>query len=241
MGVSEIRLNSTRQAARDAKEKYADAVIKRASSQREVNDLLQRKSTWTDEDVSRFTTLVRLDHSLEQEEARAKVAMDNSEDAAEKEFNELMRAILTRYHEEQVWSDKIRGASTYGSLAALGLNLFVFVVAIVVVEPWKRKKMAMTFEAKIEAMNAEHKAAMEEAMKAVERKLGEQILILGKGLEGAVAEPMRKREDAGSDGDAATSSSRARSAWDGELGAVVVTSAALAGAIGWLAGTWKTS
>jgi len=48
-----------------------------------------------------------------------------------------MCTILARYHEEQVWSDKI-WPSTYGSLA-------VFVVAVVFVEPWKRISLAQTF------------------------------------------------------------------------------------------------
>ena len=63
----EQRINDTRQAARKAKVAYEEAVIARSKSQREVNDLLQRKSTWSDNDVSRFTTLVRQDHLYEQD------------------------------------------------------------------------------------------------------------------------------------------------------------------------------
>ena len=122
---TEQRINETRRSARQAKVAYEESVIQRSKSQREVNDLLQRKSTWTDNDVSRFTTLVRQDHLYEQEEQRAKTAVDDTEEAVEKEFSQLMRLILARYHEEQVWSDKIRSASTYGQLAALGLNLLV--------------------------------------------------------------------------------------------------------------------
>ncbi len=134
-------MNETRQAARRAKQVYDEAVTQRAKSQREVNDLLQRKTSWTDDDVGRFTLLVRQDHLIEQAETKAKVEAQLSDDAVEKEFNELMRTILARYHEEQVWSDKIRSASTYGSLAVLGMNLFVFIMAIILVEPWKRKRL----------------------------------------------------------------------------------------------------
>ena len=108
-----------RQTAQQAKAAYEEAVVRRSNSQREVNDLLQRKSTWSDGDVGRFTSLVRQDHLYEQEELRAKSAVNVSEDAVEREFSRLLRIILARYHEEQVWSDKIRSASTYGSLAAL--------------------------------------------------------------------------------------------------------------------------
>jgi sensitive to high expression protein 9, mitochondrial len=178
--ISEAKINVTRQAARQAKTAYEQAVIQRSNSQREVNDLLQRKSNWTDSDVSRFTTLVRQDHSYEQEEARAKAAVDETEDAVEREFSQLMRTILARYHEEQVWSDKIRSASTYGSLAALGLNMLVFVMAIVVVEPWKRRRLAQTFEKKIEELSVENAGRLDASMAAIGRQLADQERILSK-------------------------------------------------------------
>jgi sensitive to high expression protein 9 len=88
--------------------------------------------------------LVREDHSYEQAEARAKEAAKAADGDVERELKELLRSILARYHEEQVWSDKIRSASTYGSMAALALNLLVFILATLVVEPWKRRRLAHT-------------------------------------------------------------------------------------------------
>ncbi|KAH0832202.1 Mdm33 family-domain-containing protein [Lanmaoa asiatica] len=156
---------------RKAKTTYDDAVLQRSISQRQVNDLLQRKSSWTDTDVNHFTSLVRSDHSLEQEEACTKARVAETEDAVDREFSELMRVILARYHEEQVWSDKIRSASTYGSLAVLGINLVVFIMAIVVVEPWKRKRLAQTFEQKVEGMGAETKTLMNASTARLEERL----------------------------------------------------------------------
>lgn len=176
--VQEARIRASRQAAREAKTAYDDAVLQRSISQREVNDLLQRKSSWTDTDVSSFTSLVRSDHSFEQEESRAKARVAETEDAVDREFSELMRVILARYHEEQVWSDKIRSASTYGSLAVLGVNVVVFIMAIIVVEPWKRKKLAQTFERKVEEMGAETKALMDaNATRIEERLTGHEKLV----------------------------------------------------------------
>ncbi|KAG6878096.1 hypothetical protein C0993_012423 [Termitomyces sp. T159_Od127] len=170
----EARINATRQAARQAKQSYDEAVAQRSNSQREVNDLLQRKSLWTDTDVSRFTTLVRQDHLYEQEEARAKTAVHEMENAVEREFSELMRTILARYHEEQVWSDKIRSASTYGQLAALGLNMLVFVMAIIIVEPWKRRRLAQTFEKKVEQLSLENEARVGASMAEIGAQLADQ-------------------------------------------------------------------
>lgn len=153
----EGRIEQARVASREAKQAYEKAVAERSQCQREVNDLLQRKSSWTDADVVRFTNLVRQDHLNEQEEARAKREATRTDEAIEQEFQNLTRAILNRYHEEQVWSDKIRSASTYGSLLALGLNLVVFIMAIVVVEPYKRRRMGETFEKRVEALSLESK------------------------------------------------------------------------------------
>jgi len=175
---TETKIKAARQAARAAKVAYDEAVINRAAAQRDVNELLQRKSSWSDDDVGRFTALVRADHAREQEEAQAKVAVAASEDTVEREFSALMRAILARYHEEQVWSDKIRSASTYGSLAVLGVNLLVFVVAIMFVEPWKRTRLAQTFERKVEELGAETKLLIDEGRARIEERLENQERLL---------------------------------------------------------------
>ncbi|KAJ7070022.1 Mdm33 family-domain-containing protein [Mycena amicta] len=164
-------INDARNAAREAKTAYDLAVAQRSTSQREINDLLQRKSSWTQADIGRFTTLVPQDHVLEQDEANARAAVHNAEQAVEIAFTELMRTILARYHEEQVWSDKIRSASTYGSLAALALNMLVFVTAILFVEPWKRRRLAMTFEKKIEEMEADYKTVVQTNMAEIGRRI----------------------------------------------------------------------
>lgn len=162
---------------------------KRSDSQREVNSLLERKSTWTDTDVSRFTALVRQDHALEQEEARAKAAVAQTEDEVEREFSALMRTILARYHEEQVWSDKIRSVSTYGQLGVLGVNVFVFVLAIILVEPWKRRRLMQAFERKVQEMEAANMEAVAEGMGGLKSRLEAQDRILARLAERSSTPP----------------------------------------------------
>lgn len=163
---------------------------KRSDSQREVNSLLERKSTWTDTDVSRFTVLVRQDHALEQAEARAKAAVAQTEDGVEREFSALMRAILARYHEEQVWSDKIRSVSTYGQLAVLGANVLVFVLAIVLVEPWKRRRLMQAFERRVQEMEAANLDAVGTGMDALRSRLEKQDEMILARLEGVSGAPL---------------------------------------------------
>ena len=171
-------MNEIREEAKAAKAAYEEAVARRSSSQRETNELLQRKSSWSDADVLRFTQLVRADHAYEQEEAQAQARVAGVEEAVERQFSELMRAILSRYHEEQVWSDKIRSASTYGSLAALGLNLVVFVLAIVLVEPWKRKRLVQSFEKRVIELNEANQRVVEDGLKELKGRQEEQERIL---------------------------------------------------------------
>jgi len=85
-----------------------------------------------------------------------------------------MRSILARYHEEQVWSDKIRSVSTYGQLAVLGVNVLVFVLAIALVEPWKRRRLAQTFERKVEELEAANLDVVTKGIETLQSKLEEQ-------------------------------------------------------------------
>ncbi|QRV92591.1 Sensitive to high expression protein [Ceratobasidium sp. AG-Ba] len=174
----ERTIAALRNAAREAKTAYTEAVQNRATRQRQVNDLLQRKSSWSDADLLSFTQLVREDHLSASFEQQAKLQLDAAEAAVDTEFGALMRAILDRYHEEQVWSDKIRSVSTYGSLAALIANMVVFVLAIVIVEPWKRRRLAQTFEGQITEMEAETRELVGGGIKSLEERFEKQEKVL---------------------------------------------------------------
>ncbi|QRV77772.1 Sensitive to high expression protein [Ceratobasidium sp. AG-Ba] len=174
----ERTIAALRNAAREAKTAYTEAVQNRATRQRQVNDLLQRKSSWSDADLLSFTQLVREDHLSASLEQQAKLQLDAAEAAVDTEFGALMRAILDRYHEEQVWSDKIRSVSTYGSLAALIANMVVFVLAIVIVEPWKRRRLAQTFEGQITEMEAETRELVGGGIKSLEERFEKQEKVL---------------------------------------------------------------
>ncbi|GAA5836882.1 hypothetical protein JCM3766R1_006288 [Sporobolomyces carnicolor] len=149
VGDKERSLLDVRSKALNLKKEYAARVKLRADSQREVNDLLQRKGSWNSADVLRFTELVQQDHENEQAEVRAKLEMEAGDEEAEKGFQEFMQAILERYHEEQVWSDKIRAISTYGSLAITSLNVLLFIVTLLLIEPWRRRRLVENVEERL--------------------------------------------------------------------------------------------
>lgn len=153
---TEERLRAARAHVKKAKEEYAAAINRRSTSQREVNELLQRKHAWSSTDLERFTLLYRNDHTNEVAETETAQALSASEREAEEAAAQLSKSILSRYHEEQVWSDKIRRMSTWGTWGLMGMNVLLFLVFQILVEPWRRKRLVKGFEDKVvEALEKE--------------------------------------------------------------------------------------
>lgn len=150
IAAQENLVQTTRQEVKDARERYSAAIATRSTTQREVNDLLHRKHAWTPTDLERFTNLYRSDHANEQDELKTQKEVADAEARYEEASTKLGRAILARYHEEQVWSDKIRQMSTWGTWGLMGLNVVLFVVFQILVEPWRRRRLVRGFEEKVE-------------------------------------------------------------------------------------------
>ena len=149
-------VRQTRLAVQTAKEAYSSAITQRSASQREVNELLQRKHAWSGQDLERFTSLYRSDHANEQSETASQEALTTAERNAEEATAKLSASILARYHEEQIWSDKIRRMSTWGTWGLMGVNVLLFLVFQIGVEPWRRKRLVKGFEEKVmEALERE--------------------------------------------------------------------------------------
>lgn len=134
---------------RKSKDEYTAAISNRSTSQREVNGLLQRKHAWSPADLERFTHLYRNDHTNEVTEMETQEALSRAEHEAEEAAVQLSKCILSRYHEEQVWSDKIRRMSTWGTWGLMGMNVLLFLVFQIGVEPWRRQRLVKGFEDKV--------------------------------------------------------------------------------------------
>jgi hypothetical protein len=140
-----------RKDVRHTKDKYAETVNQRSASQREVNELLQRKHMWSPQDLERFTNLYRSDHENEHAVLQAEREADEAERLLEEAQVEITKMISARYREEQVWSDKIRRASTWGTWGLMGLNVVLFLLVQLGLEPWKRKRLVSSFADKVES------------------------------------------------------------------------------------------
>jgi sensitive to high expression protein 9 len=145
----ELLLGHLRQQVTKHKEQYTDAITKRSTTQREVNELLQRKHAWSQDDLERFTNLYRNDHENEHQEQVSQEELTRAEQEFEDCRARLSRLISARYREEQIWSDKIRRASTWGTWVLMGFNVVLFVVVQLGLEPWKRKRLVGSFEDKV--------------------------------------------------------------------------------------------
>ncbi|KAK3307237.1 Mdm33 family-domain-containing protein [Chaetomium strumarium] len=152
---------------RAARHNYKSLTSHRASTQREVTTLLARKDTWNPADLERFTTLYRSDHELEAQVAAAAAELTEAETEESRLSGELNAGILKRYHEEQIWSDRIRRQSTWGTWGLMGVNVVLFLVLQFVAEPWRRKRLMRGIAEREEGVFEEVKRELEEVKAAV--------------------------------------------------------------------------
>jgi sensitive to high expression protein 9 len=157
----EVQLAEAHVRVRNARLAYKTSNTKRATTQREVTTLLARKDTWSPADLERFTELYRTDHVLEGEVSGAQEALTESEAEEQSLSQRLNAGILKRYHEEQIWSDRIRRASTWGTWGLMGMNFLLFVVLQFFAEPWRRRRL-------VKGVVEEEKRVLEEVRNELE-------------------------------------------------------------------------
>ena len=177
----ERRVQDAQEAVRASRITYKTTVADRAATQREVTTLLARKDSWTPADLERFTSLYRMDHSNEQAVQEAATRLADTEREAEHCASKLSSSILSRYHEEQIWSDKIRRMSTWGTWGLMGVNVLLFFAFQFGFEPWRRARLVHGFEEKVrEALEKENSAR-------AEKKDGKRADVLEVPLDGVLA------------------------------------------------------
>ncbi|CRG84388.1 Sensitive to high expression protein 9 homolog, mitochondrial [Talaromyces islandicus] len=196
IALQESKVLKARSLIREAKEAYSAAINRRSTSQREVNELLQRKHAWSPTDLERFTSLYRSDHANEVAEAEAQEALAKAEHESEEASAQLNRSILSRYHEEQIWSDKIRRMSTWGTWGLMGVNVLLFLVFQILVEPWRRRRLVKGFEEKVKEAIETEAAASRAIISGLEVSPAADNLI----VEASPATPPQAESDSASSG-----------------------------------------
>lgn len=154
-----------------------------------MTTLLARKDSWTPADLERFTSLYRMDHSNEQAVQEAATKLADAEREAEHAASKLSSSILSRYHEEQIWSDKIRRMSTWGTWGLMGVNVLLFLVFQFGFEPWRRRRLVHGFEEKV------REALEKEKLAHLERHDAERGAVEDVPLDGIVAVGIQELEE----------------------------------------------
>lgn len=168
--VIETQLAEAHDRVRNARLAYKTSNTSRAATQREVTTLLARKDSWSPVDLERFTELYRADHVLEGEVVASQEALTEAEADEQSLSQRLNAGILKRYHEEQIWSDRIRRASTWGTWGLMGMNFVLFVVLQFVAEPWKRRRLVKGVVAEEKAVLEEVRGELEQVKLAIEKR-----------------------------------------------------------------------
>ncbi|QPG73456.1 hypothetical protein FOA43_000767 [Brettanomyces nanus] len=149
IAANEYKMRELRDHISAAKVAYNNAIEQRLQSQKEMNELLERKSSWTPTDLETFTKLYMNEHALEQEVQKRSTELNELEKKDDDTHDQLIKSIMDRYHEEQVWSDKIRQFSTWGTVIIMVGNLLLVLLVQLVFEPFKRFRLVNSFEKKV--------------------------------------------------------------------------------------------
>lgn len=157
---------------------YLQAVTDRSVSQRRINDLLSRKSTWKDDDLTEYTTLLHSEHNHVRKEEQSQHEYERAESEMQRGFDDLMRSVMRRYHEEHLWSDRVRSVSTYVSVGLGILNVVVFVLALFIVEPFKRRRLAQTLETRLLSSEDAFRERMQTMLISVDERLASMEFML---------------------------------------------------------------
>ncbi|KAJ3288654.1 sensitivity to high expression protein she9 [Blyttiomyces sp. JEL0837] len=181
-------LNAARKHVASTKREYESVIDERRKCQREINSLLQRKDTWLDTDVVRFTELYRKDLMLEQEESNAKSQFSLANEKFDQLHSDFLTEVRERYIEEQLYSDKIRQASTWWTMGLISFHLILFMV-INLREPYKTrraqklmtdsvsKEVGLTMQAEGEKIRAEVQKEFQGALEIVRAQESSKAIV----------------------------------------------------------------
>ncbi|KAJ4353009.1 sensitivity to high expression protein she9 [Ascochyta clinopodiicola] len=146
------KLVKARRIAIDTTKEALDAALEQqAASQKEVVALLERKHSWSSSDLERYMSLIRSEHINDKAVREAKEAVETAENALEEARSYLEKRERAQYHEEQIWSDTIRRNSTWVTFGLMGVNIFLLLLSLLILEPWRRRRMVREIKGALEA------------------------------------------------------------------------------------------
>jgi sensitive to high expression protein 9 len=129
-------------------------------------------------------SLIRSEHINDQAIRLAKDSVINAEAALEEARTQLEKRERAQYHEEQIWSDTIRRNSTWVTFGLMGVNIFLLLLSLAILEPWRRRRMVREIKSALEAQQAVNKPASASSVTAVASSTTEQdIALIGEDVD----------------------------------------------------------
>jgi sensitive to high expression protein 9 len=120
-------------------------------------------------------SLIRSEHLNDQAIRLAKESVVDAEAALEEARTQLEKRERAQYHEEQIWSDTIRRNSTWVTFGLMGVNIFLLLLSLAILEPWRRRRMVTEIKS---ALAANIKVAAEARSPVVAASSKEQDIAL---------------------------------------------------------------
>lgn len=99
------------------------------NSQLQHTQLLRSRDTWTSAQAYEFAKLLEKEIDIRKDLEIAKKTLASLEAEQLTSMQSYMNHLRRRYHEEQLWQDKWRVYSTYGTWILIGLNTMVFLLS----------------------------------------------------------------------------------------------------------------
>jgi sensitive to high expression protein 9 len=122
-------------------------------------------------------SLIRSEHINDQAIRQAKESVLDAEAALEEARAQLEKRERAQYHEEQIWSDTIRRNSTWVTFGLMGLNIFLLLLSLAILEPWRRRRMVREIKsALVTQLEAQKLAAPVSLVPAVTASTAQQDL-----------------------------------------------------------------
>jgi len=135
------KLQKLRELQAAKKKMYTSKMGEQTKTQTMITELLQTKASWGIKELQSYTQLYADLHNMTTNIQEAQRELQSVEEELEDAHQALIDAIRDRYHEEQIWSDQIRGMSTMVTIALIAFNAIIFATIHIVIEPRKRKKL----------------------------------------------------------------------------------------------------
>lgn len=139
-------------------------------------------------------SLIRSEHINDQAIRQAKDSVISAEAALEEARTQLEKRERAQYHEEQIWSDTIRRNSTWVTFVLMGVNIFLLLLSLAILEPWRRRRMVREIKSALEAQKVAIEAVPAAAAATIPASTAQELAAIEEEIDRAFepSQPIRE-------------------------------------------------